>query len=281
MGRRSAEKQRAAKDAKQKKVLFVLIPVFLLLLVWQGPGYLSMITGGGEEAAPAETPTATTTTPSSTTPVDPGAPPSTAAGSPGTETTVTGAANLPDSDVPVTAGSGQLVTFDLFSAKNPFEQQVDEAVTPPTDTGSGGDDNSDDPSGGGSFTGGGDGSDGSGTGSGGSGTGSGGSGTGSGGSGTGSGGSGNGSGGSGNPQTATAALTVNGTAERVAAGGAFPASDPLFRVASIGASSVQIGLVSGSFSDGSKTMKLAVGRKLTLVSQPDGLRYTIKLVSIS
>ena len=28
---------RARKEAKQKKMLFVLVPVFLLLLVWQGP----------------------------------------------------------------------------------------------------------------------------------------------------------------------------------------------------------------------------------------------------
>jgi hypothetical protein len=262
MARTSADQKRAAKDAKQKKILFVLLPIFLLLLVWQGPGYVSMLTGGGEEPVATASPTAMTTAPTTTAPTAPGAPPSTAAGAAPTATTAVGADSLPDSDVPAAAATDQLVTFDLFSAKNPFEQQV-EANATPTD-GGGATNGSGGSSSGGSFSG-------SGSGSGGSGSGS----------GSGSGGSGSGSGGTGGTQTARAVLSVNDSTERLATGSAFPKSDPVFLLASIGSSSVQIGLVSGSFSSGSKTTKLSVGRTLTLVSQPDGLRYTIELVRIS
>ena len=42
---------RRQKEAKQKKLLFVLAPIFLLLMVWQGPGYLKMLTGGSDDVA--------------------------------------------------------------------------------------------------------------------------------------------------------------------------------------------------------------------------------------
>ena len=44
---------------------------------------------------------------------------------------------------------------------------------------------------------------------------------------------------------------------------------------------MKIGLVSGSFSNGQETVKVKVGKTVTLVSQPDGVRYVIKLVSVS
>ena len=76
MAKKGEEILRQRKEAKQKKLLFVLGPIFLLLMVWQGPGYLKMLTGGGSEptAATTSTPTTTGATP------DPGsaAPPSTA-----------------------------------------------------------------------------------------------------------------------------------------------------------------------------------------------------------
>ena len=75
MSKKGEEILRKRKEAKQKKLLFVLGPIFLLLMVWQGPGYLKMLTGGSAEpTAVTSTPTATGATP------DPGsaAPPSTA-----------------------------------------------------------------------------------------------------------------------------------------------------------------------------------------------------------
>jgi hypothetical protein len=42
---------------------------------------------------------------------------------------------------------------------------------------------------------------------------------------------------------------------------------------------VKIGLVSGEFSKGD-TVTVKVGKSVTLVSQPDGLRYVVKLVTV-
>ena len=39
-----------------------------------------------------------------------------------------------------------------------------------------------------------------------------------------------------------------------------------------------IGLVTGSFSTGVPTVDLNVGETLTLISQPDGVRYEIELI---
>jgi hypothetical protein len=76
-------------------------------------------------------------------------------------------------------------------------------------------------------------------------------------------------------------LTVNGAAESVAVGGSFPSADPIFRLASIDGEIAKIGLVTGSFSTGVATLDLKVGETLTLVSQPDGVRYKIKLLGVS
>ena len=268
--RQSAEDKRQAKDAKQKKLLFVLVPAFVLLLVWQGPAYVRMLTGGGEKTA-APQPTTTAAASDATSDPSSAAAPAGAAGAIAPAGTSPEADSLVDTDAAATAGSGQLVTFDLFSAKDPFRQRGPGAATgaaaggttsggttsgntPSPGTAPGGAP-SGGPSFGETFT------NGSGS-SGGS-------------------GSAGGSGSTGGWRVASATLSVNGTSERVAAHGTFPASEPVFRLASIGSSSVQIGLVSGSFSSGSRTIKLALRRTLTLVSQPDGARYTIKLLRIA
>ena len=73
---------------------------------------------------------------------------------------------------------------------------------------------------------------------------------------------------------------MNGISESVTPGGTFPTSDPIFQLVSIAPSSVKIGLVSGDFSNGAKTITVKLGKSVTLVSQPDGFRYTIKLVQL-
>ena len=60
----------------------------------------------------------------------------------------------------------------------------------------------------------------------------------------------------------------------------FPTSDPLFQLVSLTNTTAKIGLVAGSFSNGKKTVTLKLGKVLTLVSEPDGLRYRLKLISI-
>jgi hypothetical protein len=104
-----AEQLRKQKDAKQKKLLIVLAPVFLALVVWQGPKMLKAFSG--PEAA---TPPAPVTT---TAPTDPTATP------PPTGTTETPVATeLSDTDVPPAAGTDRLVSFSRFESRDPFAQ---------------------------------------------------------------------------------------------------------------------------------------------------------------
>jgi hypothetical protein len=231
------EAARAAKDKKQKKLLIGLAPLLLLMLAWQGPGILKQVSGGGT----ATTTSAAATTLVSTAPdpaADPNAPaPTTAGGAPVVTPSGTGDGTLPDTDESVTASEDQLIRFDRFLGKDPFEQQVKavESAPPPTDPGG---------TGGGTVT----------------------------------------------PVPTdpeepsaynAATLDVNGVVEQLTKGATFPESDPLFKLVSISENNVKIGLVSGSFSDGQETVKVKLGKTVTLVSQPDGVRYVIKLISTS
>ncbi|MBA2615468.1 MAG: hypothetical protein H0U90_06770 [Actinobacteria bacterium] len=58
-------------------------------------------------------------------------------------------------------------------------------------------------------------------------------------------------------------------------------SDPIFRLVSLTSKTGKVGLVTGQYSTGSATVTIKVGKSVTLVSQPDGLRYRITLVRIS
>ena len=81
---------------------------------------------------------------------------------------------------------------------------------------------------------------------------------------------------------AFAILEINGEQEVVQVGQTFPADDPAFRLVSVqGLASISFGLVEGSFSSGIDTLDLEAGRSITLVSQPDGFRYTIRLVQLA
>jgi hypothetical protein len=102
-----AEQLRKQKDAKQKKLLIVLVPVFLALVVWQGPKMLKAFSG--PEAAPPPAPATTTA------PTDPTAAP------PPTGTTETPAATeLSDTDIPPAAATDRLVSFSRFQGRDPF-----------------------------------------------------------------------------------------------------------------------------------------------------------------
>jgi hypothetical protein len=242
---KAGEVLRKQKEAKQKKLLLVLVPIFVLLLVWQGPSYVRMLKGGDEPAAATDTPGATV--PTGTVPDPSVAPaPSTAIPNGGTPAPGEGgAAVLTDSDRPTAPEAGQLVSFDRFRSKDPFRQIVK------TDAGTGDT--------GGTVTM---------------------PSTPSGSSGSGSGGSGS-SGGSDNPaEPVSAVLEVNGVKQTVDLDGAFPESEELFVLARLSRTSAWIGLVTGEFSNGKDSIEVDVGDTLNLVSQPDGIRYTIKVVSI-
>ncbi|MGH3014314.1 MAG: hypothetical protein ACRDNN_05140, partial [Gaiellaceae bacterium] len=112
VAKRSAADIAKAKEAKQKKILLVLLPFFLLLVAWQGPKmYKSLF------AQPAP-PEAVPQTPAPATPA-----PGTAA--PGT---------LPDSEPLPSAAHDQLLSFSRFSPRNPFLPPVG-AVPEATDPG--------------------------------------------------------------------------------------------------------------------------------------------------
>jgi hypothetical protein len=79
----------------------------------------------------------------------------------------------------------------------------------------------------------------------------------------------------------SASLEVNGTTEEVKIGERFPAADPAFRLVNAGGQSAEIGLASGTFSNGQETIAVTVGETLVLISDPDGKRYAIKLVGVA
>ena len=262
MRRKSADALAKQKAARQKKMVFILLPILLVLVVWQGPGMLKAFSGGTEPPPEAAPPPATATEPAASAPdTDPatGAAPTTAAGAPSAPSPE-GAAALPETHVPPAADAGQLVSFDRFVGKDPFKQQV---VAKSDDAGS----------------------------SGGSGAGG----------GTGktvapppapvkapaSGGSATPSisptpsapTGGGSSERTSATIEVNGTREKVSVASTFPEVDPIFRVVSISAKSAKIELVTGEFSSGTTSLTLKLRKPLTLVSQPDGIRYVVTLLA--
>ena len=251
---KAADARTKQKEARQKKVLIGLLPLLLLLMVWQGPGMLGAFTGGNAEPPPVLPPEGSTDTTGAGdaggTGLDPatGAAPTTAA--PGTSAAVDPAvpASLPETGETVAPGPGQLVSFDRFLGKDPFRPQV----LPKETTGGG--------------LAGGGGNDGDG-----------------------------GKGGGADPPPAggtpppappppstyeAAVIEVNGQQQTVAKRGTFPSFDPVFRLLAIRRASVEFGLVSGEFTAGQNRIVLRAGESVTLVSQPDGQRFVVRLVAV-
>jgi hypothetical protein len=199
MARRNAADIQKAKEAKQKKLLLLLLPLFLALVAWQGPKmYKSLFAEPAPEAAPAAT------TPSPTAP-----------GAPSTASAAPPAGGLADSEPLPSARSDQLLSFSRFTARDPFIAPG--GAAPPT---------------------------------------------------------------SGTSQlTNTAQIEVNGQSEEVVHGAAFPTADPVFRLANVTESGVEVGLASGTFDDGRQTVAIAVGEQVQLVGD-DGTSYTVRVVSV-
>jgi hypothetical protein len=248
-----------AKQAKQKKMAIGGAVLLLGLLGVQGPKTLKMLQG------PQPVESAASTTPSTTTGVAPVTPPidGTAAPAP------SGAADLAsvaDSDAAPVAAGNQLATFERFASKDPFAQQA-LPVKAPVRTSTPNDGTASSASGGASekpsddkaseADGGEDGSTGGFT-----------------------------SGGSEPAAPAlaeTTSIAINGVAEDVTVEGAFPKDEPTFVLVSVAANgkSVEIGIAGGEYANGGETMKLALGKKLTLQNTADGSRYEIELRSIA
>jgi hypothetical protein len=75
-------------------------------------------------------------------------------------------------------------------------------------------------------------------------------------------------------------LEVNGVEQTVVKRGTFPSSDPIFRLFAIKRASIVFGLVSGQFTEGQNRIVVKAGKSVTLVSQPDGQRFVIRLIAV-
>jgi len=95
---------RAAKDAKQKKLLIILIVPFLALLAWQGPKMFKALQGGSSPPPPTS---AVPLTPTTSVPTLPG-------------TGAVQGGDLPDTDLQPDLLDGHLVSFSRFSGRDPF-----------------------------------------------------------------------------------------------------------------------------------------------------------------
>ncbi len=244
---KAADAMKKQKEARQKKILIGLAPLLLLLLVWQGPGTLAAMTGGNAEPPPVVAPegSETGTGETGTGELDPttGAAPTTAA--PGASAAVdpaAAAASLPETTDPVTPGPHQLVSFDRVLGTDPFRPQVTPKTEAPSGGGKGGgDDKPADPP--------------------------------------------PDDGGTPPPPPPpgtyeAAVIEVNGVQQTVAKRGTFPSFDPVFRLLAIRRASIEFGLVTGQFTEGQKRIVVQAGKSVTLVSQPDGQRFVIRLVAV-
>jgi len=271
----TAEEIRKQKDARAKKILLVLVPVLVALVAWQGPKIMKQLQGeetkrssAAEPAAtPAEaTPGATSgeaTAPGATTPgattggatsgVETGAAPPTDPNA----VAVSATEMLSDTDLPPPVDEGELIAFSRFEARDPFAPLVD------------GDAESGDVTEAGSS-----------------------------------------SGSSGSPSTPStgtttpppsvqpspnpsvpttgtpttlseAKISVNGQVHTLRVGDRFPQTDPAFELVAVLEGQVTIGLANGTFSSGVQTITLNVGEPVTLISQPDGARFTLELISVA
>jgi len=236
------EDLRAAKDRKMKKVAIGLSVVLVAVLVFEVPKVLN---SGGGGSAPA---TAVATTPdTSTAAPTTGAPTTTPPGTAAAAVTTTASTKLPNSDTLPKVGKAQLYSFSHFAAKDPFVQQVSVAPTQGAQSGS--------------------------------------STTSSGSSSTTSGSTGTAAAVTQHQSTRVLAVTgaarisVNGRVQIVRTGTSFPSSNPLFRLVSVGNGVARIGIASGSYSSGARTVSLVAGRSLTLVDTADGIRYQLRLLS--
>jgi hypothetical protein len=81
--------------------------------------------------------------------------------------------------------------------------------------------------------------------------------------------------------TATS-IAVNGVAEDVTVDVPFPVAEPTFVFVSVAkdGKSVEIGVDGGEYASGGETLKLLLGKKLTLQNTADGSRYELELLSI-
>ncbi|HZT85146.1 MAG TPA: hypothetical protein VE984_06955 [Gaiellaceae bacterium] len=246
------QRTQTLREEKEKRMKMVAVGGAVLLavvLAFEVPKVMS----GGKSATstpPAVTTTATTGAPTTGAPATGTPAPATTAPGPAAASLSTASTKLPTSDVQPRRGKAQLFSFNHFTGKDPFVQQVSAApATSSVAAGGGG---------------------------GGSSKSSGSSGT-----------SAKATAPAGNSSSRTLAVTgaarisVNGRVEVVRVGASFPSANPLFRLVGVSRGIARIGIANGSYSSGARTVALAAGRTLTLVDTADGIRYRLRLVSVA
>ena len=254
----------AAKQRKQRIFVIVGAVVLAILLFIQVPRTMKMLDSGAGEAAPPPPP-AQTEQPAGGSPDAPAADGETPAAASSAPAPASAAqVKLADTDVAPDPAEGDLASFERFSSKDPFIQQVSAeptapassppaagAATPPpppvtetpTETAPAGASTAAAPAA------------------------------------------------STQPQTvsidaapanrASAEISVNGKAEIVTLGKAFPKAEPTFRLVAVAVDSVKIGIASGgTFTSGAKAITLKKGKPLTLVNTEDGSRCVLILLSV-
>jgi hypothetical protein len=256
------------KAKRQKKIAIVGGVLLVALLAFQLPRTMKMLKNPGNVTTSSST-TSASTTPGST----PLAPP-TLEGGASTDSTSSGVAasadtskdGVRDPSTPLPPDSGQLISFSRFKSKDPFRQQVTPCGTEACETGT-------PPSAGAAVA------TSSGTGNSGGGTSS------------SAGGSGS-SGGGAKPQPTAAApaapatvtsalISVNGKSETVSVGKTFPAADPVFVLIKATAKDASISISGGTIEGGTPTIRLQVGKSVTLQNTADGTQYVLKLLRTS
>ena len=86
------------------------------------------------------------------------------------------------------------------------------------------------------------------------------------------------------PATATeTTISINGETESVAPQAEFPAADPVFVLVSLAGDGkyALISVAGGSYTDGKQTVKLQIGKRLTLQNTSDGSRYDLELLTVA
>jgi hypothetical protein len=272
MASKRKELDAKAKAKKQKVIAIGGAVLLLAILAFEIPNTMKLMkqSSGQSSTSSSQPAAATTTTTASTAPAtgtpaaDGSLTPPTLSGS-ASASTPASSSGLVNSDPAPTVSDGELGNLDQFVAKDPFKQQL--AVTGTSDASSGSSDSS-----------------------------------------SGSGDASNGStdktptppaaGGSAVPPTDTtsgptaptppvadptiATIAVNGASQDVQTGGTFPrsASQPFFKLVSLGPTSVKIGIAGGSLAGGDPTVTLAKGKKLTLMNTADGTKYVLQLLEL-
>jgi len=230
-----------ARDKKMKKVAVGLSVVLAVVLAFQVPKFLN---SGGSSSPSAGNAVATTPNTSTDATAAPSTtPPGTAAAA--VTATVT-SSKLPNSDTLPKAGKAQLFAFSHFASKDPFVQQVNPSAANSTTSSSSSSPNAAKPA----------------------------------------------TGSTGVAAAVTqhqtgrtlavtgaARISVNGRVQVVRVGASFPSANPLFRLVSVTGGVARIGIASGSYQSGAKTVSLGAGRTLTLVDTADGIRYQVRLLT--